>query len=327
MEVTESHSPTNIVTGCWKLLSDSNSEKDNIPYPRQAVGGNFVKDIFVIFGGGPVEGPYDNGAFNSAKDNPPPRGVMAIGVVGDNMYMFGGYSEKQHLNDFYVLNIVTDTWQRLNTTGDIPSPRRGATFVTYNNKLYLYGGSTHRGQEAFSQLYCFDPSTNVWKFVLDTHYRIYRQSAVIYNDQMIIYGGDGEHGLTNRIMSYNFIDNSIKEITLATLEHTNPLPSEAHIAAIYGDYMIVFGGFTIHGPTNYTHAFNLKTRVWQLISITSFTEMPKSRTFFAMGCKDNKLIVFGGRLDLQNHQWEYFNDVWQFTFNITDKPLPEFVNK
>jgi len=327
---------THVLQGNWKLLSAVNSEKDNIPSPRQAVGGNFVKDSLVIFGGGPVEGPYDNGAFkysiteskwvkvkNNTHDYPPPRGVMAIGVVGDNMYMFGGYSERTHLDDFYVLNTTADTWQRLNTTGDVPSPRRGATFVTYNDKLYLYGGSTHRGKEAFSQIYCFDPSTNVWKLVLDTNYRIYRHSAVVYNDRMIIFGGDGQDGLTNRIFSYNFVDNSFKEIVLQSRSNqVIPLPCEAQIAAVYGDYMLTFGGFTSRGPTNYTYAFNLKTRIWQLVIISSFKEMPKPRTFFCMGIKNNTLVVFGGRLDLGDYtSFEYFNDVWSFSFEITTTPL------
>ncbi len=40
-------------------------------------------------------------------------GVMSLAGWQNSLYMFGGYSNRSHLNDFYVFNFATNTWRKV----------------------------------------------------------------------------------------------------------------------------------------------------------------------------------------------------------------------
>jgi len=240
---------------------------------------------------------------------------MAIAALGHTMYMFGGYSERNHLNDFYSLDITTNIWTKIECDGDVPSPRRGASMVPYHNKLYLYGGSSHRGPEASQDIFSFDPITCRWSLVASTGVSTYRHSAIVYQDQIIIHGGDqDEGGLSDKTYSYNISTNTWKQINTIG---NKPPQSEAHCAALYGEHMVIFGGCTSRGLSNDAYALNLNTCQWQPIQIFDQNHKPSPRIFFCGAFRGDDLIVFGGRKDTPVGI-EYFNDTWTLTLQKLD---------
>lgn len=83
---------------------------------------------------------------------------MGVACLDNKMYIFGGYTGNSHLNDFHRLDFAKKKWKTLkpNTSSSVwPSERRGANFVTYKNKLYLYGGTNKRGEVPFSFIFTF----------------------------------------------------------------------------------------------------------------------------------------------------------------------------
>lgn len=74
---------------------------------------------------------------------------MGVATLDNKMYIFGGYTGNSHLNDFHRLDFAKKKWKTLKPKSSCsvwPSERRGANFVTYKNKLYLYGGTNKRGE-------------------------------------------------------------------------------------------------------------------------------------------------------------------------------------
>jgi len=304
--------------GHWEHLPPSGE----VPTPRQAVEGVLIGNQFFIFGGGPIEGPYSNKVYSYNIENstwfevaylrqgvaPAPRGVMSLVAWKNYMYMFGGYSERTHLNDLYCFDSVANTWRKVDAKGTIPSPRRGASFVLYKDKLYLYGGSDKRGEAASQDIFRFDPATNTWEFVLSTGVGAYRHSAVVYKDTMIVHGGDQSGGFSSYTYAYNFADNSWRQ--LKTFGN-KPLPIEAHKSAIFGKYMVLYGGEHFGCFNERIFILNLETGEWSELG----KSVANPRIFFASGADENQIIIFGGRQDFPNGSTAYYNDIWKFTLS------------
>eukprot|EP00026_Physarum_polycephalum_P010052 Phypoly_transcript_10200.p1 GENE.Phypoly_transcript_10200~~Phypoly_transcript_10200.p1 ORF type:complete len:314 (+),score=31.31 Phypoly_transcript_10200:352-1293(+) len=294
--------------------------KGEIPPPKQAVEGTLLSDNeFVIFGGGPVEGPYTNTVhkldltthtwtLHNPEVRPPPRGVMSLAAHNGILYMFGGYSDRTHLNDFYSFNFETNEWTKLSTEGG-PSPRRGASMVAYKDKLYLYGGSATRGAGAYDEIFSYDIANKKWTLERKG-VGSYRHSAAIYNDTMYIFGGDQAKGFSNHVLTYHFITKEFRYVQIPTV----PPALEAHCAAVLGDKMIVYGGLMSNSVfNNQVFILNLQNNTWSAAP-TTINEIsasgPGSRIFFASGNTNEKLVVFGGRYDHTPHTFAYFNDTW-----------------
>lgn len=88
------------------------------------------------------------------KGNSPPHRYRHTAVIfGDNMFVFGGV-DKTHsrFNDLQRLDLVTNTWSEVCTTGSIPSSRTFHRAVVVDSKMYLLGGydGTDRLQDLYS---------------------------------------------------------------------------------------------------------------------------------------------------------------------------------
>jgi N-acetylneuraminic acid mutarotase len=64
--------------------------------------------------------------------------VPAVGVLGGQIYLVGGYNGAP-LADTQIYNPATNTWS---TGTPLPTPTNSATAAVVNNILYVIGGST-----------------------------------------------------------------------------------------------------------------------------------------------------------------------------------------
>ena len=61
---------------------------------------------------------------------------------GKAFYLFGGYGSYSYYKDFFTYNRKTDTWDKVQFTGDKINPRffSGYSAVNENNEVYIFGG-------------------------------------------------------------------------------------------------------------------------------------------------------------------------------------------
>ena len=87
---------------------------------------------------------------------PPPRANHSSSIIGDNLYIFGGWDGSKRLNDLFVFNLKEFIWSQIAVVGESPAPRAGMELCNVTDKLFLFGGS---GPHAFcfNDLYTFDP--------------------------------------------------------------------------------------------------------------------------------------------------------------------------
>jgi N-acetylneuraminic acid mutarotase len=73
-------------------------------------------------------------------DIPGPRSGAASVIVGNRMFMFGGYGGSGRLDDFYEFNFETKVWSKVRYNGPSPGVRENNGVVEYKGCLYLFGG-------------------------------------------------------------------------------------------------------------------------------------------------------------------------------------------
>jgi len=76
----------------------------------------------------------------SHGQKPGPRSGAASVVVGDRMYMFGGYGGSGRLDDFYSYDFEARQWSQVHYNGPSPGVRENNGVVEYQGNLYLFGG-------------------------------------------------------------------------------------------------------------------------------------------------------------------------------------------
>ena len=95
---------------------------------------------------------------------PAPRGAHSATLVGNQMYIFGGYGgsgfARRDFNDVSALDLDTWEWRPVECTGEIPEPRSGHQGVAVNEKIYVIGGWNSMVQ--FDNMYILDTFTNAW---------------------------------------------------------------------------------------------------------------------------------------------------------------------
>lgn len=75
-------------------------------------------------------------------------------VVGDKMYVFGGYGGDGRLDDCWEYSFDTRTWRQIEYLSDSPGVRENNGVVEHNQKLYLFGG--YNGSEWLNDFWEFD---------------------------------------------------------------------------------------------------------------------------------------------------------------------------
>jgi hypothetical protein len=83
---------------------------------------------------------------------PSPRYFHASVVYANSLFLFGGYSGQERLNDLYEFRLDVNTWFVL-CTEDPPSGRSSLVAEVFNNSLYVFGG--YNGSIVLNDFYEF----------------------------------------------------------------------------------------------------------------------------------------------------------------------------
>jgi len=149
--------------------------------------------------GVPVNDPL---AQDANPDAPTPRGAHSAVMIGEYVYIFGGYGgvgyARRDFNDICRLHVPTMTWTKTDPTmiqGEPPAPRSGHTAMACQNQMLIFGGWSSTAQ--YNDLWSFNTETMTWTIIETGRYGPSRWNhaavsvvAVPYW-QIFIYGGSG----------------------------------------------------------------------------------------------------------------------------------------
>ena len=129
---------------------------------------------------------------NANGNNPSPRANHSSAVIGNNLYIFGGWNGYVRLRDLYQLDFDSLEWKELTIEEDIPSPSAGMSLCGIKNKLYLFGGSGPSAS-CYNDLLIFDPKTMKWQETKYSDKEVVKaragHSMTVVEEKIFIIGG------------------------------------------------------------------------------------------------------------------------------------------
>ncbi|KAK1065674.1 Negative regulator of mitotic exit [Friedmanniomyces endolithicus] len=193
------------------------------PGPRVGHASLLVGNAFIVFGG---DTKMDEGdqlddtlyLLNTstkqwsralpAGPRPPGRYGHTLNILGSKIYIFGGQVEGYFFNDLVAFDLnalqqATNRWEILiqNTIdggpphGQIPPARTNHTIISYNDRLYLFGGTD--GVHWYNDVWSYSFHTNSWTQLDCIGYIPSPReghAAALVGDVMYIFGGRTEEG-------------------------------------------------------------------------------------------------------------------------------------
>ncbi|XP_044721653.1 kelch motif domain-containing protein [Hirsutella rhossiliensis] len=184
-----------------------------------------------------------------AGPRPSGRYGHSLNILGSKIFIFGGQVEGFFMNDLSAfdlnqLQMPNNRWEVLmqgEASPKIPAARTNHSMITYNDKMYLFGGTN--GFQWFNDVWCYDSTDNSWAQLDCIGYIPAPReghSAALVDDVMYIFGGRTEEGsdlgdlAAFRISSRRWY----------TFQNMGPSPSSrsGHSMTTVGKSIVVLGG-------------------------------------------------------------------------------------
>ncbi|KAI2639372.1 hypothetical protein GGS21DRAFT_538111 [Xylaria nigripes] len=207
-----------------------------------------------------------------AGPRPSGRYGHSLNIVGSKIYIFGGQVEGYFMNDLSAfdlnqLQMQNNRWEILiensengvTPIGKVPPARTNHSMITFNDKMYLFGGTN--GFQWFNDVWCYDPPTNKWTQLDCIGYIPSPReghSAALIDDVMYIFGGRTEDGADLGDLAAFRITSS-RWYTFQNMGPT-PSPRSGHSMTAVGKSIVVVGG----EPSSTMHQVNDLSLVYVL---------------------------------------------------------------
>ena len=245
-------------------------------------------------------------------NEPGPRAAHSCDLIGNQLYVFGGWNGKKALNDLCVLNFNTQTWSHRDLTGNGPSSRNNHSIAMVGIKLFIHGG--HDGMQWLSDLYTLDTDTGRWDLPTISGappsaracHTLTRVGRKLY-----MFGGyDG---------SKCFNDIDILDLDTMTwirpmIGGSLPKARNAHTMTCVGKRVYLFGGHSGSKHLQDLHILDTLSMNWESPNIGGAP--PPGLRGHTANVISNKIYVFGGYdgrgrsndlhiLNLDERQWDH----------------------
>lgn len=236
---------------------------------------------------------------------PSPRQGMAAAVLGNMIYVIGGSETEIHgLNVVQAYDVQQDLWET--NIASLNVARTNSAAVSYDGKIYVFGGRDHNQMIAEVEMY--DPDSSQWKVVSQLPTPREGLSAVVVDSLIWVIGGAALQGnIYDIVECYNPVANNWD--TLAQLN----VPRVASVAGVIDGEVYVFGGFSFSPLDSYE---KYTSQGWTTMGNMSYP------CGAAAGAEVNGMMwIVGG----ENHEGilantQYFNPTPPVTWN-TGPPM------
>ncbi|CCF56728.1 hypothetical protein KAFR_0B04320 [Kazachstania africana CBS 2517] len=266
----------------WILTSENNASRfisqtvdisDNTPPPRVGHAATLCGNAFIIFGGDThkvnKDGLMDDDLYlfniNSHKWTiPNPVGPRPLGRYGHKisiiatansktrLYLFGGQFDDAYFNDLVVFDLSSfrrpdSRWEFVKPKSFVPPPLTNHTMVSYDNKLWVFGGDTLQGLT--NRVFMYDPMINDWTTIETSSDNpnniappMQEHAAIVYKDLMCIFGGkDEQDTYLNGVYFLNL--RTLKWYKLPIFAPGIPQGRSGHsITLLKNDKLLIMGG-------------------------------------------------------------------------------------
>jgi N-acetylneuraminic acid mutarotase len=192
--------------------------------------------------GGKYNPNTDSWTATSTINAPAGRTEHSTVWTGSEMIVWGGGAGgSTDLNTGGRYNPTSDSWAATSTT-NAPTGRELHTGIWTGTQMIVWGGGFYDSSwHYFNTGGRYDPSTDTWTATNTSNAptaRLWHTAVLTGSNEMIVWGGGNDGGLTNTGGRYNPSTDS----WAVTSTINAPVPREAHTAVWTGSEMLVWGG-------------------------------------------------------------------------------------
>ncbi|RCI16759.1 hypothetical protein L249_2944 [Ophiocordyceps polyrhachis-furcata BCC 54312] len=173
----------------------------------------------------------------------------SLNILGSKIYIFGGQVEGSFMNDLSAFDLnqlqkPSNRWEILvpgEASLKVPAPRTNHSMVTFNDRMYLFGGTN--GFQWFNDVWCYDPSVSSWAQLDCIGYIPAPReghAAALVDDVMYVFGGRTEEGSDLGDLAA-FKISSRRWYTFQNMG-PSPSPRSGHSMTTVGKSIVVLGG-------------------------------------------------------------------------------------
>lgn len=188
-----------------------------------------------------------------------PRFGSRATIIENTLFIFGGSCEPIFYNDLYAVDLSTGNVIKVDTNGEIPSPRSSAIFASSSDgkEIIVFGG--YDGSWP-SELYSLDTETLKWTSYQQDISGRSNTAYTTFDDTVFAYGSSKTGGIL-------IID--IKEHTakIQTTSGPEPSPSITDAALVKFDSFLMFIGGKASSQSTLIYALNLDSFRWFIFHI------------------------------------------------------------
>ncbi|XP_065309651.1 kelch domain-containing protein 2-like isoform X1 [Dermacentor albipictus] len=215
---------------------------------------------------------------NLTGDVPPGTSGAVARVLGDTMYLFGGFHADRNTNQLYRLDLTTLTWELVDAQGNLPIPCDKTAGWTHQDCLYVFGG--------FGMV----PRAGVQR-PLDFAY---------VHDMQAPW-----RGWTNQLVVFNTHTNTWN---WPMYKGRAPVARAAHAAAQIENLVFIFGGRHQQSRLNDIHRLDLDAMQWSG-TLDTVGEKPRGRSWHSFtALPPFRVVLYGGFSQTE----EPLSDCWLF---------------
>lgn len=201
-------------------------------------------------------------------------------------------------------------WQELRAPAPLPPRRCHHSAVIVQNKLVVYGGQDIT-IGVFNDLWVLNidscnPQCERWyniNAIGNFPGPLCRHSAVVYNEEVYIYGGTNGDNENNSTYKLNLE-------TQTWSQYPGSMPGvDSHSAIVYKDLMIIFGGYQGGSLVNKLY----------IQSLSDFTWIQKEPDFFPSPRASHRAVLYNGHMWIyggRSYDSNYLEDLWKL--NLED---------
>jgi len=295
----------------WELMAD-------MPTSR-AVFKSVVHNgkIYAIGGLKSVHPPYgicnevyntETGEWSVMASMESPRSGLTVELVDNKIYVIGGvYSTKQQYTDIQEYDIETDKWT---TKCTMPEPRFNHISEVIDGKIYIAGGLTideNGNHPGLLSSLVYDPVKDHWDTIADLNHERFFGRSCVFNNKIYVFGGAPSG------VPYSAAHQSIEiydpETDVWTIsEDEIPVPFMGGMVQIYGDSILLLGGFRIvldreNYSSIYKYVPDAPENKWKELA-----SMPVKRGVMSGHIVEHYLHMIGGFDGFQNGELEISQD-------------------
>eukprot|EP00927_Polykrikos_kofoidii_P033856 TRINITY_DN28703_c0_g1_i1.p1 TRINITY_DN28703_c0_g1~~TRINITY_DN28703_c0_g1_i1.p1 ORF type:complete len:510 (+),score=56.86 TRINITY_DN28703_c0_g1_i1:108-1637(+) len=237
---------------------------------------------------------------------PRQRSLHAGIVVGDCLYVFGGYDGNNRVNDFYKFSFKVPKWSQIPATATCPSARDRHVCVSHEGRIYIFAG--YDGNNRVNDFWQYDTENEVWSTVEATLGNPptprHSHCGSEHDGSMYIFAGyDGNY--RSDFHRYNF---SQRKWSVVPVKGSVPKARYRTSAVAYKNSMLVVGGHDGAKHLNDFYQFKFDNLEWSLVETTGGVSPPSPRdSHSAVICGDT-MYLFGGSTGSAR------NDLYAFSF-------------